>query len=156
MNSFNNVYFGQKAFIINDKKQILIIKRKNVTVYKDIWDFPGGKLEDNEYLYAAIVREIKEETGLQLNRIIAILSTSKFIGIVKSRPVVFRNLYLCKASGQVKLSAEHSLYKWINIAEFKKYNFPPKNENEDLYAVMKNLPNLLKKLDLKKSYSLLL
>ena len=156
MNRFNNVIFGQKAIIINDKKQILILKRKEVEVYQDSWDFPGGKLEDNNTLYQAIAREIKEETGLKLAKVIAILSSSKFLGVAQDKPLIFRNIYLCKTLGKLKLSPEHSEYKWIAIKDFKKYTFPPKEGNEDFHAVLKNLPRLLKKLDLRQEYSLLI
>jgi ADP-ribose pyrophosphatase YjhB (NUDIX family) len=151
MNRFNNVIFGQKAFVINSKKQLLILKRKEEQVYVGYWDVPGGKLDDEDDLLAAISREIKEETGLKLVKIILTLSSSKFIGnLAPDKPLVLRNIYLCSAKGKIKLSPEHSEYKWEEIGNLKRYKFP---EDKDFQWVLANLAKVLKNLDLSKSYS---
>jgi len=49
--------------IIKDN-QILLIKRKN-DPYKDKWAIPGGFVEYGEKTEDAVLREIKEETGLE-------------------------------------------------------------------------------------------
>ncbi len=45
-----------------DSKQVLLIKRCDVPV----WVFPGGGIEDGETPEEAVVREVKEETGLSV------------------------------------------------------------------------------------------
>ena len=45
------------------RKRILLIKRKTGN-YKGYWALPGGKVEKDEHLSAAAVREIKEEAGI--------------------------------------------------------------------------------------------
>ncbi len=107
MNKFNNVIFGQKAFVLKDGK-ILIIKRKDVDIFSGMWDVPGGKIESEDTLSGAIAREIKEETGLKLTKILLILSTSKFTESLGDHPTISRNIYLCRAKGEVELSSEHS------------------------------------------------
>jgi 8-oxo-dGTP diphosphatase len=42
---------------------VLLIKRKKAPC-KDYWSFPGGKIEQNEHITDAAVREIMEETGI--------------------------------------------------------------------------------------------
>jgi 8-oxo-dGTP diphosphatase len=49
--------------IIKNKKEILLIKRKN-NPFKNTWALPGGFIEYNEKTEDAIIREIVEETGL--------------------------------------------------------------------------------------------
>jgi 8-oxo-dGTP diphosphatase len=49
--------------IIKDN-QILLIKRKN-DPYKDKWAIPGGFVEYGERTEEAVLREVKEETGLE-------------------------------------------------------------------------------------------
>lgn len=46
---------------------ILLIKRKNEP-YKGCWALPGGYMEINETLEDAVKREVKEETGIDINR----------------------------------------------------------------------------------------
>lgn len=48
------------------KTFILLIKRKN-DPFKDSWAFPGGFVDNNELVINAGKRELKEETGLDLN-----------------------------------------------------------------------------------------
>lgn len=124
MHNFNNVRIGQKAFILNSKGEMLILKRANAKVFNNYWDVPGGKVEENDTLFEAISREILEETALKLKEITAILTTSKFTGSYHDKPIILRNIYLCKATGIVKLSHEHSEFKWINPEDVVKYEFP--------------------------------
>jgi 8-oxo-dGTP diphosphatase len=46
-------------------RQILLVKRGTV-VFKDYWALPGGRVDDEETAEQAIVREVKEETGLRV------------------------------------------------------------------------------------------
>ena len=149
MNRFNNVIFGQKAFILKDNK-ILIIKRSEVDMFLGMWDVPGGKIEENEILLEGLTREIKEEVGLTLEQISLVLTTSKFIGSKGDYPIIFRNIYLCSASGEIKLSSEHSEYKWVELDELCNYNFP---NDPDFQSVIKRIPKIVSELDKGAKYS---
>jgi 8-oxo-dGTP diphosphatase len=45
--------------------RILLIKRQTVP-FRDYWALPGGKVEAQETVEQAVVREVKEETGLDV------------------------------------------------------------------------------------------
>lgn len=144
MNKFNNVIFGQKAFVINQDNQLLILKRtKDTDVFHDSWDVPGGKVENDDSLYDSLVREIKEETNMELMNIITILTTSRFRGDKQDSPWIFRNTYLVEAKGEVKLSSEHSKYKWISTAEIDDYNFPTDKDFREALNTIKSRKELL-------------
>ena len=49
------------AIIENENKEILCALRSPDMSQPNMWDFPGGKVEEGESLQAAIEREIKEE-----------------------------------------------------------------------------------------------
>jgi 8-oxo-dGTP diphosphatase len=153
MNRFNNVILGQKAFIINTNKEILILKRQNSEVYNDLWDVPGGKLEEGDTLLEAISREIREETGLKLQRIISVLSSSKFQGQASDKPIIFRNIYLVKAEGDVVISNEHQEYKWVDVSKIADYTF---GNDQDLQMVLKRLPAIVTDIDLNMEHSIIL
>ena len=52
----------------DDKIFVLLIQRKN-DPYKDCWAFPGGFVNIDESAEEAAMRELKEETGLEVSRI---------------------------------------------------------------------------------------
>jgi len=60
---------GTSIIFINDKRQILLFLRddKPGLPYRNMWDIPGGHVEDGETPEQCIVREMKEEMDLTLN-----------------------------------------------------------------------------------------
>lgn len=60
-NNIDKVVVRTKALLINDKNEILLGFCDNT------YQFPGGHLEEGESLEECLKREIKEETGLEIN-----------------------------------------------------------------------------------------
>jgi len=70
-----------------DEKEILLIKRRDIP----LWVFPGGGVESEESPEDAVVRELKEETGLD------VVVTRVVAHYLESRPFLKpTNLYACK------------------------------------------------------------
>jgi len=96
-----------EAMIVNEKNEILVLRRKNHPV-KGEWWFAGGRIRKGETLEEALIREVKDETGLDIEII-------KFIGVYSR---IFRDrhditlAYLCKCfnGASVVLNEEHSEY----------------------------------------------
>lgn len=103
------------AYIIyNDK--FLLLKRNNEP---KVWGPPGGRLEPDEDPNEGILREVKEETGLCIDLILPVyVWHGKYLdGILVSID------YLAKAaSDEVKLSGEHSEYRWASIDDLRNKN----------------------------------
>ena len=55
---------GVRVVVVNDKKEILMVKQHHEN--RDIWMVPGGGIEEGENSIQASVREVKEETGLDI------------------------------------------------------------------------------------------
>jgi 8-oxo-dGTP diphosphatase len=53
------------AVIVNDDGQVLLTRR-NVPPFKDMWVMPGGKIDLGEAIHNAIRREVMEEVGLDV------------------------------------------------------------------------------------------
>lgn len=109
------------ALIENDEK-VLIAKRStgDPNVFGK-WEFPGGKVQDNEDEKQAIEREIKEEFEL-------LISAERFLtNNVCEYPTktVDLKLYRCKyLSGKFNLH-DHSEYKWVDKKELLNYDLAP-------------------------------
>lgn len=71
----NSQPIGVCALLLNNKGQVLLGKRKNS--YKaGYYGLPGGRIELNEHIIAAIKREVEEETSLQINNF-------EYLGVVR-------------------------------------------------------------------------
>ena len=109
------------ALIENDNK-VLLARRStgDINVFGK-WEFPGGKVEQDENEFDAIEREIKEEFEL-------IIKAKEFItNNVCEYPtkVVDLRLYKCDyVSGEFNLH-DHSEYKWVDKEELLEYDLAP-------------------------------
>ena len=100
------------AIIIIDN-QILVTQRSEKMKLPLKWEFPGGKLEDNESEIDCIKREIKEELNIEID-VISQLSNSVFdYDTFKINLIPFIANY---GSGEIILS-EHKDYKLLDKSE---------------------------------------
>ena len=102
--------------IIEKDHQILIAKRLKGQ-HKDLWEFPGGKIEENESSEQALIREIKEE----LNADISITSYLTTINYTYPDFHLVMDVYLCSLASETMILHDHSQIKWID----------PKTQNID-------------------------
>lgn len=94
---------------IIEQDKVLIGKRQS-NAYNGLWEFPGGKVEANETLEVALIREMKEELNLKIE-IITKLGEVK--DTTKTEPLSV-HCYACKViGGDMKLSA-HSEVLWVD------------------------------------------
>lgn len=56
---------GARAIVLDEENRMLMVKQHHDG--KDIWMVPGGSIEEGEGAREAAVREVKEETGLDVN-----------------------------------------------------------------------------------------
>lgn len=120
--------FGQKCIIYDKKtKKILILKRTNYKDDKDLWDMVGGSVEFGEDSKDAIRREAKEETNLNLSNLKILDIHSK---LVEKDVFFIFALYFCDSfESEIKLSHEHSQFKFISIQDIDSYSFRITTQN---------------------------
>jgi len=109
--------------VVEKGNRILITRRKPEGLLGGLWEFPGGKVETNETGPAACIREIKEETGLEV-------IISSHLTRIKHAYTHFKiemDVYLCRyVAGQVQLSGPVDS-RWIRLSEINDYPFPKAN-----------------------------
>lgn len=115
----------------------LIVRRsKNDDFYPGFWEFPGGHLEDGETLNEALKRELEEEIGYTLDSIPII--TNYFDEVKTFENKLVHNLEIDfiitvdKTKLNIKLSNEHSEYKWVKKDSKYLDNFI-KNKLKNIY-----------------------
>ncbi len=121
------------AVIRNTKNQVLIAKRKDEDTIgaHDMWELVGGKIEFGETPEQALIREVKEETGLdvKITRLIPIVKSQVWEKKNGDKTQVILISYECLAedASQLKqnLIDEVQEAKFINISELDDYNFLP-------------------------------
>ena len=64
-NDFAPVLGGASGLIVRDGKVLLI--RRGKQPYKDHWSLPGGGVEPGETIRDTVQREVREETGLEVD-----------------------------------------------------------------------------------------
>jgi 8-oxo-dGTP diphosphatase len=107
-----------KSFIINDKNELLLVKRRPNDVMKPgMWEIPGGRLEPGENPYVGAQREAKEETNLEVN-VHQVMDVRHFVR--SDNQTITMLVFLCRALHQdVRLSEEHTEFKWVPMTSAK-------------------------------------
>lgn len=122
------------AAIIKENNKILCAQRKEglnpETSLK--WEFPGGKIEENETPEEALKRELMEELNINVK------VNSFFCSLEHDYPKfhLSMKLFNCEIiSGEIKLNVHESI-KWVNVNEIKSLDW--------LKADIKILDNIIK------------
>jgi 8-oxo-dGTP diphosphatase len=109
-----------------DKRKILIGKKENDPyVPKLSWVFPGGGPRHDEELEDAVKREVKEETGYDVESLGPL-----FARILPEEKNILLIYYLCEVvGGEEKMGDEFSEMKWVSPQELESHfttSFHPK------------------------------
>ncbi len=108
---------GVGAFILNENNELLLQKRA-VPAEKDHWCIPGGRLEMFETLEHAVIRDVKEETDLDI-KVIRLMGICDHI-IQNENAHWVAMSYLCKIeNGNPKIMEpdKASDMKWFALNE---------------------------------------
>jgi len=107
-----------------DRSKILIDKRLPKGEFGGFWEFPGGKLEENEDAIACIHREIREELGIEIEVDEHLITVEQNYGDHFSlNLIVHQARYI---SGEIQ-PLECSEIKWVKPSELDQYLLPPAN-----------------------------
>ncbi len=112
------------ALIINGPR-ILIARRKKGAHLAGFWEFPGGKPEVGESDEAALCREVKEETGLEI-RIGELFNEITWPYPEKTVHLKFYLAYPKNDPNLVK-PLESTTVEWLHYSELSSREFPPAN-----------------------------
>ena len=134
-----------EAIIINSKQEILMSKRAaSKTKYPLMWECNGGSVKSGEDTLQAILRELKEELGIKLNKDEAIFYKT----IRDDKAKDFKDIWIFRKDIYLKelsfTDNEVIEAKWVSIKEFEKMR-----KNNDIVPTIdfdeKELKNIINK-----------
>lgn len=105
------------GLIFNELDQVLMLRTRK---WSGLWGIPGGKTKLGETSEAALVRELKEETNLDISRCEFVLVQDCINSTEFYRPAHFVLLnYTCRAAGgqAVILNDEAEEFRWLPLEE---------------------------------------
>lgn len=121
MNVISNLIEAHIFRIKNGELEFLLLKRSPEQYYPNLWQMVSGKIKENETAYQSALREIKEETGLIPEKFWVAPTVNSFYSpdkdYISILPVFAARV---EYNSIVKLSKEHTKYKWVNPEEAKK------------------------------------
>lgn len=123
---------GVKVLLQNKQGQYLILKRSNRKYpgMNGVWDIPGGRIDPGTPLLENLKREIKEETGLELNGEVDLVKAQDIFS--QDNTHIVRLTYTGFIEGEPEIDPnEHDQYKWVTLNELR--------ELEDLDTYLKQL-----------------
>ena len=107
------------AAVIKKNDFFLIANRSFEANSPGIWEFPGGKVEEEETFASALIREIEEELSLKIqvgNKITSIdlKASDKHLSV--------HYFYALILSGQITLNV-HSEFKWVERDQLSSFKY---------------------------------
>ncbi len=112
------------GIILNAEGQVLLAKRPDHLHQGGKWEFPGGKVELDETVSQALIRELKEEIALDVE------SSEPFMALSYDYPdkqVLLDIHTVTQFSGNAQ-GLEGQLIAWVDKSELANYDFPDANK----------------------------
>ncbi|MBC8186323.1 A/G-specific adenine glycosylase [candidate division KSB1 bacterium] len=118
--------------VVQKSGHILIVQRKSSGLLGGLWEFPGGKIKNDESAINGCIREMREKVNAEVTQ-------PEFLAEIKHAYTHFKikmNIFKCLySSGKIILN-EHQDFRWIKIKEISE--FPVHGANLKILPYLKN------------------
>jgi 8-oxo-dGTP diphosphatase len=109
--------------LIDQDCRVLIAQRPDGKALAGLWEFPGGKVELNERPEIALIRELREELGIEVEE--ACLAPLTFASFAYPEFHLLMPLYICRRWKGFVTAHEHKALKWVAAKDLRAYPMPP-------------------------------
>ncbi|KQT85875.1 8-oxo-dGTP diphosphatase MutT [Aurantimonas sp. Leaf443] len=112
--------------LVDADGRILLAERPAGKTLAGLWEFPGGKLEPGETPEEALVRELREELGIETK--VPCLAPLTFASHSYDDFHLLMPLYVCRRYEGTPRSNEGQRLKWVRARNLRDYPMPPADE----------------------------
>jgi len=102
------MFYASIVFVVNKKDEVLILKRSKKGSFPGVWALPGGKAEPAESPEETAIREVREETKIELDS-----DSIFFLHKMVSGEKEF--YFFCSKVGDPKPIIDHEHEDWLWI-----------------------------------------
>ena len=110
--------------VMNTKSEVLIAQRPAEKFQGGLWEFPGGKVEINETVVQALIRELQEEVNLTPLSFKPLLKVEHDYGDC----AFLLDVYLVSEFSGNMQALERQVVKWVSLQQIKQYPFLAANQ----------------------------
>lgn len=110
-------HFATGIAVFNDGKLLVVRRVAHDDFLAGEWELPGGGVDQGETIEQGAVRELKEETNLDIEKMIGSFEGFDYSTPNKSK-VRQINFKVSVKPGDISLT-EHDMFKWITVDEIK-------------------------------------
>ena len=121
-----NVVLVAACALIDADRRVLIAQRPEGKPMPGLWEFPGGKVEAGEAPETSLIRELKEELGIDVNA--ACLAPLTFASHAYADFHLLMPLYICRRWDGIAHPREGQMIRWVRGDRLREYAMPPADE----------------------------
>jgi 8-oxo-dGTP diphosphatase len=121
----NTVLVAACALVDADGR-VLLAQRPAGKPMAGLWEFPGGKVEPGERPEETLIRELKEELGIDVNE--ACLAPLAFASHSYADFHLLMPLYVCRRWDGTVTACEGQRLAWVRSSRLRDYPMPPADE----------------------------
>ena len=121
--------------LVDSDGRVLLAERPEGRSMAGLWEFPGGKVEAGERPEDALIRELKEELGIDVSE--RCLAPLTFASHSYERFHLLMPLYVCRVWEGLVEPREGQQLKWVRPERMINIDMPP--ADEPLRAILRDL-----------------
>ncbi|WP_336055479.1 (deoxy)nucleoside triphosphate pyrophosphohydrolase [Nitratireductor sp. CH_MIT9313-5] len=112
--------------LVDADGRVLITQRPEGKSLAGLWEFPGGKVDPGEVPEEALIRELKEELGIETKT--SCLAPLTFASFSYDSFHLLMPLYVCRRFWGIPEGREGQALKWVRPNKLRDYPMPPADE----------------------------
>ncbi len=109
--------------LIDADGRVLLAQRPPGKTLAGLWEFPGGKVEPGETPEEALIRELREEIGIETKA--ACLAPLTFASHSYETFHLLMPLFVCRRYIGIAVAREGQVLKWVKPRQMRDYPMPP-------------------------------